>query len=65
LELPGAAKIFGWQPFSNCRHSSTLFSRILYRFHNPEPRSERAFPVRMLRLSSFFQMLADDLHDKT
>jgi len=33
-------------------------------FNDPDPRSERAFPVRMLLLRSFYQMLADDLHDQ-
>jgi|SRR5580704_812807 hypothetical protein len=32
--------------------------------HDPDPRTKRAFPVRMLLLRSFYQMFADNLHTK-
>src|SRR6267154_397314 len=31
-------------------------------FHDPDPRTERPPPVRMLLLRSFYQVFADDLH---
>jgi len=31
-------------------------------FHDPDPRTERPLPVRMLLLRSFFQVFADELH---
>src|ERR1700722_2916893 len=34
----------------------------LHSLHDPDPRTKRAFPVRMLVLCSFYQMFADNLH---
>src|SRR6185437_8001921 len=34
----------------------------LHSLHDPDPRTKRAFPVRMLLLRSFYQMFADNLH---
>src|SRR5216683_3610244 len=34
----------------------------IHSFHDPDPRTERAFPVRVLLLRSFYQMFADNLH---
>src|ERR1700722_14949737 len=37
----------------------------LYSFYDPDRRTERAFPVRMLLLRSFYQMFADNLHRRS
>src|SRR3984957_17740514 len=37
----------------------------LHPLHDPDPRTERAFPVRMLLLRSFYQMFAENLHIRT
>src|SRR5216683_3130140 len=48
-------RIFGASP--ECRK---IFSRPVPPFQDPDPRTERAFPVRVLLLRSFYQMFADN-----
>jgi hypothetical protein len=62
LDIEDHAVSNGVRILARSPHCREIGPGRVHPFHDPDPRTERPLPVRMLLLRSFYQVFADDLH---